>query len=102
MPRALVATLASWLPSPGDGWSAGKTLVYPAGTGIPDSEGVTFAELDVPFHRLDPEHVPALNRARLYFDRAHLNREGAVVFTTVVTPVLRAELAAAEGAAAQP
>jgi len=55
-------------------------------------------EMDVPLHLLDPEHVAALNQARLYFDRAHLNREGARVFSSVVTPVLRAELAAARTA----
>jgi hypothetical protein len=39
---------ASWVDSAADGWSAGKTLVYPSGTGGPDSEGVTKVEWDSP------------------------------------------------------
>jgi hypothetical protein len=39
---------ALWLPVSTDDWSQGKTLVYPAGTGGPDSEGVTKAEWDAP------------------------------------------------------
>ena len=35
-------------PSSGDGWDTGKALVYPTGTGVPDSEGVTQAELGSP------------------------------------------------------
>ena len=31
-----------WTPDPANGWSAGKLLSYPDGTGEPDSEGVTF------------------------------------------------------------
>jgi hypothetical protein len=31
-----------WTPDPGNGWGAGKTIVYPNGTGGPDSEGITF------------------------------------------------------------
>jgi hypothetical protein len=30
-----------WTPDPNDGWSAGKALHYPDGTGDPDSEGVS-------------------------------------------------------------
>lgn len=37
-----------WLPSAADGWQAGKTLLYPSGTGSPDAEGVTRAELGSP------------------------------------------------------
>ncbi|HZP28042.1 MAG TPA: lamin tail domain-containing protein, partial [Acidimicrobiia bacterium] len=32
----------NWNPDPNDGWSNGKALHYPDGTGDPDSEGVTF------------------------------------------------------------
>jgi hypothetical protein len=31
-----------WTPDPANGWSAGKLLSYPDGTGEPDAEGVTF------------------------------------------------------------
>ena len=31
-----------WTPDTADGWSAGKALRYPDGTGDPDAEGVTF------------------------------------------------------------
>jgi hypothetical protein len=33
----------TYTPDATNGWSAGKTFVYPDGTGSPDSEGVTFA-----------------------------------------------------------
>src|SRR5262249_7104268 len=33
-----------WLPAAVDGWNSGKTLVYPAGSGGPDSEGVAKAD----------------------------------------------------------
>jgi hypothetical protein len=36
---------AIWAPVTTDGWSAGKTLVYPDGSGSPDAEGVARAEL---------------------------------------------------------
>jgi hypothetical protein len=39
---------ALWLPAAVDGWDLGKTLVYPAGAGGPDSEGVTKAEWNAP------------------------------------------------------
>lgn len=32
-----------WTPDPTNNWGAGKLLLYPGGTGSPDSEGVTFA-----------------------------------------------------------
>ena len=35
----------SWVGTATDGWTAGKTMVYTTGTGGPDSEGVTRAEL---------------------------------------------------------
>lgn len=35
-----------WTPDPTNGWSAGKRLRYPAGTGNPDAEGVTLAAGD--------------------------------------------------------
>ena len=35
-----------WTPDPANGWSAGKRLRYPAGTGNPDAEGVTLAAGD--------------------------------------------------------
>jgi lamin tail-like protein len=35
---------AGWAPPPIAEWAIGKTLRYPDGTGVPDSEGVTFAE----------------------------------------------------------
>ena len=38
----------AWVSSTSDGWSAGKTLVYPSGTGGPDSEGVTLADWSSP------------------------------------------------------
>jgi hypothetical protein len=34
---------AVWTPDLANNWSAGKILLYPGGTGSPDSEGVTFA-----------------------------------------------------------
>ncbi|MEY4511970.1 MAG: hypothetical protein RLZZ450_4092 [Pseudomonadota bacterium] len=37
-----------WLPTAADGWQAGKTLLYPSGTGSPDAEGVSRAELGSP------------------------------------------------------
>jgi hypothetical protein len=43
----LVQTGAQWLPTAGD-WATGKLVTYPSGTGRPDSEGVTKAELDAP------------------------------------------------------
>jgi len=42
----LVFNGTSWVPASGDGGAAGKTLTYPGGSGAPDSEGVTRAELD--------------------------------------------------------
>ena len=53
-------------------------------------------ELDVPYARLTPDREPQLAHARLYYDRVHLNREGAVVFTGLLEPILRRELAAAD------
>lgn len=38
----LLNTGGTWTPDPANGWSAGKALRYPNGTGNPDSEGVTF------------------------------------------------------------
>src|SRR5687768_2741958 len=35
-----------WTPDPANGWSAGKRLRYPTGTGNPDAEGVTLAAGD--------------------------------------------------------
>lgn len=32
-----------WTPDTANGWGAGKTLVYPDGSGVPDAEGVTLA-----------------------------------------------------------
>jgi hypothetical protein len=37
-----------WLPSADNDWQAGKTLLYPSGTGSPDAEGVSRAELGSP------------------------------------------------------
>ena len=34
-----------WTPDPSNDWGAGKTLLYPGGTGSPDSEGVAFTDL---------------------------------------------------------
>ena len=45
-------------------------------------------ELDVPFHHLTPERCPELAHAALYRDRAHLNRQGAAVFTRRVADLL--------------
>jgi hypothetical protein len=39
---------AVWLPSTDNDWQAGKTLLYPSGTGSPDAEGVSRAELGSP------------------------------------------------------
>jgi Lamin Tail Domain len=39
----LVKSGSEWLPETSNGWSLGKTLRYPNGTGSPDSEGVTRA-----------------------------------------------------------
>jgi len=50
-------------------------------------------ELDVPFHHLTPERCPELAHAALYRDRAHLNRQGAEVFTRRVADLLEQELA---------
>jgi hypothetical protein len=41
----LVFNGTSWVGTATDGWTAGKTMVYTTGTGGPDSEGVTKAEL---------------------------------------------------------
>jgi hypothetical protein len=38
------ATTATWASAPTDGWTSGKTIHYPDGTGTPDAEGVTRAE----------------------------------------------------------
>jgi len=38
----------TWASTTADDWTAGKALHYPDGTGAPDSEGVTKAELDSP------------------------------------------------------
>ena len=38
----------NWVPSATGGWEIGKVMTYPDGTGVPDSEGVTKAELDSP------------------------------------------------------
>lgn len=40
----LVQSGSNWIPDPSGGWSSGKTLRYPGGTGAPDTEGVTKAE----------------------------------------------------------
>ena len=42
----LVWNGVSWVGTATDGWAAGKTMVYTTGTGGPDSEGVTKAELE--------------------------------------------------------
>lgn len=39
----LVLNGTTWAPDTANGWTAGKTLRYPNGTGDPDAEGVTFA-----------------------------------------------------------
>jgi Lamin Tail Domain len=39
---------ATWASTTSDGWTAGKVLHYPDGTGTPDSEGVTKAEAASP------------------------------------------------------
>ena len=60
-------------------------------------------ELDVPFHHLTPERCPELAHAALYRDRAHLNREGAGLFTRRVGDLLAQELAPpGPGPAARP
>jgi hypothetical protein len=51
-------------------------------------------EMNVPYYRLTPDRVPELNQASLYYDRAHLNRRGAALFTDLVAPILANELAA--------
>ena len=38
----LVFNGTSWVPDASNGWSAGKLVRYPSGTGEPDAEGVTF------------------------------------------------------------
>jgi hypothetical protein len=40
---------SNWLPSGENGWSAGKSLRYPNGTGNPDAEGITKAETESAF-----------------------------------------------------
>jgi hypothetical protein len=50
--------------------------------------------MNVPYYRLTPDRVPELNQASLYYDRAHLNRRGAALFTDLVAPILANELAA--------
>ena len=37
---------SQWTPDPANGWSAGKRLRYPTGTGNPDAEGVSLAAGD--------------------------------------------------------
>jgi hypothetical protein len=44
----LVRSGAIWSPEAANGWDAGKTMRYPDGTGVPDAEGVTRAELTSP------------------------------------------------------
>jgi Ca2+-binding RTX toxin-like protein len=39
----LVFDGTKWTQDTANGWTGGKTLVYPAGAGVPDSEGVTLA-----------------------------------------------------------
>ncbi len=52
-------------------------------------------EMDVPTHELAPDTHAEFRRASLYRDRAHLNREGAAIFTRAVEGILRDELARA-------
>ena len=42
----LVFDGAAWVPSTENSWQAGKTMFYPGGSGSPDAEGMTRAELD--------------------------------------------------------
>jgi hypothetical protein len=42
----LVFDGTSWAPATTDGWTFGKTIFFPGGTGSPDAEGVTKAEWD--------------------------------------------------------
>jgi hypothetical protein len=42
----LIANGAQFLPDTTEGWGKGKTLLYPDGTGSPDSEGMTRTEWD--------------------------------------------------------
>lgn len=39
----LVYNGTKWTPDTANGWGAGKTLVFPNGSGVPDAEGVTLA-----------------------------------------------------------
>ena len=39
----LVYDGTKWTPDTSNGWSSGKQLLYPDGTGVPDAEGVTLA-----------------------------------------------------------
>ena len=39
----LVHDGTKWTPDTANGWAAGKTLVFPDGSGVPDAEGVTLA-----------------------------------------------------------
>ncbi len=55
-------------------------------------------EMGVPYYRLTPDRVPALDHAGLYYDRAHLNRRGAALLTDLVAPILARELAAGPAA----
>jgi hypothetical protein len=38
----------NWVPATADGWGAGKTLLYPSGTGVPDTESISKATFDQP------------------------------------------------------
>lgn len=49
-------------------------------------------DMSVPYYALTPEQYPELNDPTLYYDRAHLSRRGAVVFTRLIEPILRKEL----------
>lgn len=40
----LLRSGTEWTPDTSSGWSSGKTLRYPSGTGDPDAEGVTFTD----------------------------------------------------------
>ncbi len=67
----------TWTFDTAGGWGAGKTLRYPDGTGDPDAEGVTRAELTTPFFYTATERDNAAGVSRLSVLRFDSSAAGA-------------------------
>ena len=79
----LVNDGTNWVPATTDGWDIGKNMVYPDGTGVPDSEGVTRAELDSPAIYVSTERNNSVSGvSRLSILRVDTSAAGSILTTT--------------------